>query len=328
MLRRSLVQWPVATSLAGLLSGPSRAQGIDVVTVFYGFPPGGTADIVSRRVADQLAPNGYARTAAIAESRPGAGGRIACDTVKAAAPDGMKLLLTPTGCLSLYPHVFRKLSYDGLRDFAPLSTAALMTFAFAVGPAVPASVTTLKAFLAWAQVNSKHAHYGSPGGGSAPHFLAATLALNANVALRHIPYRGSTPGVTDLIGGQISAMCTPTGDFLANYRAGKLRLLATSGAQRTPFTPEVPTFAEAGFAELTAEEPYAFFAPAKTPPEVIAAANAAIRKTVADKSVVEAWAMHGLVAQGSSGAELGNRLRQEYERWEPLVRKVGFTADS
>ena len=209
-----------------------------------------------------------------------------------------------------------------------MSIAAVMTHALAVGPLVPASVKTVKDYLAWAKANPKDASYGSPAAGSTPHFLAALLGINNGVELKHVPYRGSLPAVADLIGGQLASTSTPTGDALANHKAGKIRIIATSGATRTPFTPEVATYAEQGFPELTTEEWFGFYAPARTPANVVANANAAINAALKDKSVIDSLAVMGLVAQGSTPAEMDKSQKEENTRWGPLVKKIGFTAES
>lgn len=315
--------------LAGLAAWPlgARAQGIEQPRILYGFPAGSAGDITARRVADKLGGTPYARNAGIVDNRPGAGGRLALEALKAAPADGSVLALSPFSPLAIYPHVYRKLSYDPA-DFVAVSIGSIIHHGFAVGPMVPASVTDLKGFLAWAKANPDKATYGSPAAGSTPHFIGALLGMNAGVELRHVPYRGSVPGVTDLVGGQIAAMCTPAGDFLANHRAGKLRLLATSGRSRLPFSPEVPTLAEQGQGELTTEEWFGFYAPAKTPAPVVAAANAAINAALKDKSVIDGLAVVGLIAQGSTAEEMARSQRTEFERWGPLVKRVGFTAES
>ena len=186
----------------------------------------------------------------------------------------------------------------------------------------------VKSFVAWAKANPDKANDGSPAAGSTPHSLGALLALSQNVELKHVPYRGSVPGITDVVGGQIAAMLTPAGDFLPNHRAGKLRLIGTSGKARLPFASDVPTFAEQGFGELTTEEWFGFHAPARTPTAVTAAANAAINAGLKDKSVIDGLAIVGLLAQGSTIDEMARSQRAEFERWGPLVKRIGFTADS
>jgi tripartite-type tricarboxylate transporter receptor subunit TctC len=332
MQRRQFTQATVSATILGAIgANPARAQGtlpLEQVKIYFGFPAGSSGDIVARRVGDKLAGSSYTKNGAVVENKPGAGGRIALDVLKPAPADGTHLTLTPYSMLSLYPHVYAKLGYDAFKDFVPVSMAAIIQHGLAVGPMVPASVTDVKGFLAWCKANPKDANYGSPGAGSTPHFIGALLGLNTGVDMKHVPYRGSVPGVTDVVGGQIAGMVTPHGDFLANHKAGKLRILATSGAKRSPFVPEVATFAEQGFPELTVDEWFSFYAPAKTPANVVAAANAAINAALKDKSVIDGLALVGLIAQGSTPEELGASQKQQYDRWGPLIKRIGFTAES
>lgn len=327
MQRRRFVQTCLTLGTAAALPRAALAQAIEQVKIYYGFPAGSSGDITARRVAEKLAGSAYTRQAAVVENKPGAGGRLALEALKASAADGATLVLSPWSMLAIYPHVYKKLGYDR-SDFAPVSIAAVMHHGLAIGPQVPASVTTAKDFLGWAKANPNLANYGSPGAGSTPHFIGALLSLNSGVDLKHVPYRGSVPGVTDLVGGQIAAMVTPSGDFLQHHRAGKLRLIATSGPQRSPYSPDVATFAEQGMPELTAEEWFGFFAPAKTPATLVALANAAINAALKDPSVVEGLGVVGLIARGSTAEAQGASLQAEFERWGPLVKRIGFTAES
>ncbi len=296
--------------------------------IVNGFPAGGTADATSRRVGDKLAGSAFSKNAAVVENKTGAAGRIAIDTVKNGPADGSSLLLTPYSMMAVYPHIYKSLSYDPFKDFAPVCMASSMSHGLAVGPMVPATVKTVKDFVAWCKANPLAANYGSPAGGSTRHFLGALLSLDTDVAMQHVAYRGSVPGVTDMIGGQLAAMFTPHGDFLANHRAGKIRILATSGAKRSPFVPEVATFAEQGFANLTAEEWFGFFAPAKTPANVVSAANAAINAAIKDKALIDSWATQGLVPMGGSPGDMAKDLKRQFDFWGPIVKRIGFTAES
>lgn len=317
-----------ATALGTLTPFAALAQALESVKIVVGFPAGGTSDATSRRVGERLGGTSFAKNAAIVDNKPGAAGRIACETVKAAAPDGSTLLLTPYSCMAIYPHTFTKLSYDPARDFSPISTAVTLVHGLAVGPMVPASVKTANDFLAWAQANPKDASFGSPGAGGTTHFIGVLMGMGRGIDLKHIPYRGSLPAITDVISGQIAASITPIGDTLANYKAGKLRLIATSGSERSPFAPEVGTLAEAGFPELTTEEWFAFYAPAKTPAATITAAHAAINAALKDKAVIDSLATFGLVTQGSTPAALAKSQHDEVTRWGPMVKKSGFTPES
>lgn len=327
--RRQFVQATAGSALLGAFgASPALSEAFDQVKILYGFPAGSAGDICARRVADKLAGSAYCKGNAIVDTKAGAGGRIALDALKSAAADGSVLAMTPFSCMSLYPHIYSKLAYDPFKDFVSVGTASMIHHGLAVGPLVPASVKTVKDFLAWAKANPKDASYGSPAAGSTPHFIGALLGLNNGVDLRHVPYRGSVPGVTDVVGGQLAAMVTPHGDFIPNHKAGRLRILATSGKQRSPFVPEVATFAEQGFADLTVEEWFGFCAPAKTPAAVVAAANAAINAAIKDKSVIDSLTVVGLIPFGGSQEDMARSQKLELDRWGPLIKQIGFTAES
>lgn len=326
--RRQFVQSATAVACGLGAAGPLRAQPIEQVKILYGFPAGSGGDITARRIAERLAGSPYTRLAAIVENRPGAGGRIALDGLKAAAPDGATLAMSPFSCTAIYPHIYSKLSYDPVRDFVPVSTAAYIHHGLAVGPLVPASVKTVRDFVAWAKAHPAAANYGSPAAGSTPHFIGALLGLSQGVDIKHVPYRGSMPGITDVVGGQLSAMLTPSGDFLPNHKAGRLRVIATSGQTRSPYFPDVATFAEQGFPDLTVEEWFGFYAPARTPAAVVAAASAAINAALLEPAVIDGIGVVGLIARGSTPEAMAASQKAEFERWGPLVKRIGFTAES
>jgi tripartite-type tricarboxylate transporter receptor subunit TctC len=328
--RRQFIQASAATAVMGGFAMPSFAQALPLeqVKIINGFPVGGSADTTSRRVGEKLGSSAFTKNAAVVENKTGAAGRIAIEAVKAASPDGTTLLLTPYSMMAIYPHIYKQLSYDPFTDLMPVAMASSLVHGLAVGPMVPATVRTVKDYLAWAKANPKDASYGSPAAGSTPHFLGALLGLNNGVDLKHIPYRGSTPGVTDLIGGQLASMFTPHGDFLANHRAGKLRILATSGKQRSAFVPEIPTFIESGFPDLIVEEWFGFYAPAKTPANIIASANTAINAALKEKSVIDSLAIQGLLPVGGTAAQMAADQKLQFDAWGPIVKKIGFTAEA
>ena len=316
-----------AAALAALAPLTTRAQALDQVKIMYGFPPGSAGDSVARRVAEKLGGTAYSKNPGFVENKPGAGGRIAVETLKNSPADGTVLTLAPVSALAVYPHIYPKLSYKP-EDVTPVSIGAVMHHGLAVGPAVPPEVKTLKDFLAWAKANPDKASFGSPGAGSMPHLLGALLNLRAGVDIKHVPYRGTVPSITDLVGGQIAAAVNPSGDYLQYMKSGKVRVLATSGKKRSPYLPDVPTFTELGYPDVTSEEWFGFYAPAKTPAATIASANAAITAALKDKSVIDALGMVGLVAHGSTPQEMAADQKAEFERWGPLVKQIGFTAES
>jgi tripartite-type tricarboxylate transporter receptor subunit TctC len=314
---------PLLLGAAGLPI-TAHAQAIESVRVLAGFPPGGTVDAVSRRVADRLR-GSYAK-ASIVENKPGAGGRLAAEELKRSAPDGTSILVTPAAMITLYPHLYTKLPY-GLDDFTAVAGIGTVAFAFGVGPAVPESVKTLRDYLAWAKATPEKASYGSPGAGSPPHMLAALLGKEAGVELAHVPYRGSGPGIQDLLGGQVPAFSSPVGDYLQHVRAGKLRVLATSGPQRSRFLPEVPTYTEQGFKALEQTEWYGAVMPAKTPADVVARAAAAIRELTSSAEVAAAFSPLGVEPAFQAPEVLARAIRAENAAWGPTVKRVGFTPE-
>lgn len=322
--RRHFIQ---GSLLAGTSISPlaARAQdSLDVARIISGFPPGGTIDVLARRVADKLRGN-YAANMVV-ENKPGAAGQIGIITLKDANPNGSVLLLTPSSMLSIYPYTYPKLQYK-LDDVAPVSVGAYINHGLAVGPAVPDSVKTLKDFLAWAKANEGQANFGSPGAGSMPHMIGILLGKSSGVDLKHIPYRGTVPGVQDLLGGQIASFCGPIGDYLPHVKTGKLRVLAISGKSRSPFLPQAPTLRELGH-PLTVREWYGFFLPGKARPEVVRRASAYLQPALAQPDLIEYGKQFGLEIQSSSAPALAELLQADANEWRQLIKQVGFTAES
>jgi tripartite-type tricarboxylate transporter receptor subunit TctC len=326
MQRRHLIQSAAALSAGAAL--PSFGQAVDQVKVLYGFPAGSAGDICARRVAEKFAGSAFTKNAGVVDNKPGAGGRIALELLKPAAPDGATIAMTPYSALALYPHIYAKLPYNPFTDFTMLGTSSMIHHGFCVGPKVPETVKNLRDFVAWAKANPKEASYGSPAAGSTPHFLGALLGLNTNTDMTAVHFRGSVPGITDVVGGQIAAMCCPHGDQIANHKAGKLRILATSGRTRSPFVPDVATFAEQGFNELIVEEWFGFVGPAKMAAAQVKAANDAINAALKDKGVTDALTTVGLIPFGGTPEAQAASLKAEHDRWGPLIKRIGFTAES
>jgi tripartite-type tricarboxylate transporter receptor subunit TctC len=296
------------------------------VKIITGFPPGGTSDTICRRVAAKMAP-GYRRSVVV-ENRTGAGGQIAIQGVRTMAPVGATLLQTPMSMLGIYPHIYRRLPYDPVADLTPVTLGCTFDFGFAVGPAVPASVRNVAEFLAWCKANPAQANFGSPAAGSVPHFIGVLLGRSASVDLKHVPYRGTQPAILDMIGGQVQAVSGPIGEFTQHVAAGKCRLLAATGAARSRFAPDTPTLVEQGLRDMAFSEWFGFYLPGKAATDVVQRANAALRAALADKETVDGLAVMGLEAKSSTPAELAALLKADTERWGPIVKSIGFTADS
>jgi tripartite-type tricarboxylate transporter receptor subunit TctC len=322
--RRSFLGAGAAGLLGSALPFAVRAQGLETARIIVGFPPGGTTDVMARKVAERLRGD-YARSV-IVENRPGAGGQVGVIALKDSAPDGATLLLTPSSMLTIYPNTYRKLQYR-VEDVAPVSLAMYTHHVLSVGPAVPDSVKTIQDFFAWSRANPDKAVFGSPGAGSMPHLIGVLLAKAGGADLRHVAYRGSAPGIQELLGGQIASFVGPVGDVLAHSKAGKVRALGTSGGQRDVFLPAAPTMREQGFA-IALREWYAFFMPARAGADVLQRASGALQKALAQSDVMEFGRQFGLEVRASSPRELGELLRKDAAEWGGLVQQTGFTADS
>lgn len=327
--RRHLLQSTSASALLASLGQQVFAQSqsfpFETARLITGFAAGGTSDTTCRRVATRLQPD-YGR-AVVVENRTGAGGQIAVTYVKSQPADGATILQTPTSILTIYPHIYKKLPYDPLVDLTPVTIACVFDFGFAVGPAVPLTVKTVPEFLAWAKTHPEGANFGSPAAGSTPHFIGALLGKSAGVELKHAAYRGTQPAMLDLLGGNIAAVSGPIGDITQHLPTGKVRILGVSGAKRSRFAPDVPTFEEQGIKDMTHSEWFAFLLPAKASPDVVNRANAAFKVALAQKDVIDGLANFGLEAMSSTPAELTELIKKDIAKWAPIVKQVGFTAE-
>jgi tripartite-type tricarboxylate transporter receptor subunit TctC len=312
----------IALFASGAQAQPTLDKPLKIVV---GFPPGGSVDTVARLLAEQLR-GSYAPTV-IVENKAGAGGRLGAQAVKAGDADGTQILITPASILTMYPHVYKKLGYDTLADFTPVSSAASVTFALSVSSAVPASVKTLADYMAWAKANPKDANYGSPAAGATPHFVGVMLGRAGGVPLNHIPFKGGAPLVSDLLGGQVQSGVNVLPEVLQHHLSGKLRILAVSSAKRSKYLPNVPTMAESGFSGVAAEEYFGIFVPSKTPADVVTKLNAAIRAALKTKPVVEWLEKASFEVGGDSPAEFGKTIKAELERWGPVVKASGFSSE-
>lgn len=302
----------------GLAACAAQAQG-GAIRILVGFPAGGTIDVVARVLADKMKDDLGAPV--IVEARAGAGGQIAAQAVKAAAPDGRTLLLSPDHSMVVVPLTVRSPGYDPIADFTPVGQVARYLGAFAV--ASNTGVRTLPEFLAWAKANPGKASVGVPAPGSIPHFGMLDLGRQAGVALTTVPYKGSVPLVQDLMGGQLPAGTTAMGDFLEPHAAGKLRVVAVIDSRRSPLLPDVPTFTELGW-KVEFEYWIGLFAPARTDAAQVQRINAALGRALAMPDVRER--MTKLVFEPAPGtpAAMGEKVRAGMAYWGPQVKAAGW----
>jgi tripartite-type tricarboxylate transporter receptor subunit TctC len=322
--RRELLRGAAALVAANLASAV-RAQAAGNAFIISGFPAGGMGDFVARPLAERMrgkyAPN------VLVESRTGAGGRIAVDHVKRAQPDGMTILQIPSSPMVLYPHTYKKLNYDPIADFIPVTSTVSYAFSVTAGPGLPVEIKTVAEYLKWAKLNPKQANYGVPAAGSALHFVGMMLARESGVELTSVPYRGGAPLLQDVLGGQIPLTINVLGEVAQHVKAGRLRSLAVTGAQRSVFLPEVPTLVEQGFKDIAVQEWLGWFVPAKTPADTVQKLNALVRESLASPDMIEALARSSLQPITQSVDDFARTVRADTARWGPIVKASGFTAE-
>ena len=317
-----------AAGAGASIAAPRRAQSQVVgklTRMIVGFAPGGSSDVTARLLVDHM--RGYASTIII-DNRPGAGGRIAVESAKAGAPDGSVLLLSPASMIVLYPHLYKPLSYDPVQDLIAVTTVCAFPFVLSVGPLVPRDVRTLADFIQWCKANPKLASYGTSGAGSMLHFAGMMLARAANFDFTHVPYKGASPALQDLLGGQVASTVGVLGIALPHIQAGNLRALAMTGATRSSFLPDVPTLTEAGFPGLEITEWQGLFVPAKTPPPVVHALNRSVRDALDTAEVKAGLIKLSFEASGTSPQQFADIVRADIARWEPIVKASGFTPEN
>lgn len=321
--RRHILNAFAASTGAAALGLPpiARAQAaIKQSRILLGFPAGGSNDAVARLLGSKM--QGQFADSLIVENRPGAGGRIGVDAVRRAPADGSTVLQTPGSILTLYPHIYKSLGYDALRDFTPVSTVCTLDFALVAGPAT--SVKTVAHFVDWCKSNPDKAIYGSPATGASPHLVGLMFGQAAQLNLLHVGYKGAAPAVQDLIGGQIPAYFGMLADVTPHLQGGRLRVLATSGSRRHAATPDVPTFQEAGFKDVTMQEWYGMLLPANAPPQVVASLGDAIHKALRQPDVIDRFKGLSVDAAPTTPEAFAERIRAERARWEPVVKASGF----
>ena len=313
----------------GLGFGPfglARAQTpVEQLRILCSGPAGSIPDIVARLIAEQLTAS-YPR-GTVVDNRPGAAGQIAVNALKTSPADGSTVLLAQGAIATVYPYLYTKLAYDPIADLQPVSLAAEMTLGIAVGPAVPDSVTNARELVDWMRANPKLANAASPGTGTLPHLLQAMLFREAGVAWQHVVYAGGPPALVDLMGGQVAVLVLPEGLLRQHRSAGKLRVLATSGAQRSTYLPDVPTLVEQGYRDLIVREWFAFFMPGKAPAAMVQATSQTMRTAIARPELAGAFAAAGMMPGSSTPAALTARIAQEQRYWEPVIRSNGVRAE-
>lgn len=315
-------------SLPLLMPAPVWAQAnanTKLGRIIVPFPAGGGTDAVARMTADRI--RGEYPAGLVVENRAGASGRLGTEYVKEAAPDGATMLFTTDFVMTIFPYSFRKLSYQPLQDFQPVALCAKTGYTVAAGPALPASVTNFQEFVAWCKANPKQASFASTSAGSASHFAGLMLSRAMGVELLHVPYKGGALALQDLMGGQIPISLNPIGEVLPQMSSGRVRVLATTGAQRSRFIPEAPTLVELGMKDMVVESWLGVVMPGKTPADVVARTASVINTALSRQDLKDGYAGIGMETVQSSPASFAGVIKADMARWAPIVKASGFTAE-
>ncbi len=319
MNRRQIVLAATAVALA-CSAGAVQAQSADkTLRIIVPYVPGGSSDRAARLVASALGPK-LGQTVVV-ENRTGAGGRLAAQQLKHTPADQNVLLLANPAVMVVAPLVFKDAGYDPDKDYQPVSQVSDYEFGVAVAPEMPAK--TLQELLAWVKANPKEANFGVPATGSLPHFFALMTGETAGVPAEVVGYRGSGPLVTDLIGRQVPVAFDTFDTLLPHHEAGKIRILASSGAQPSSLAKGIPTYKESGL-DLVATGWNAFFAPASMPAAQVQRLGAAIREVMAEADMKSKFAAAKMVPVSSTPEQTAEMLKTYRAQWAPVVRKSGY----
>ncbi len=310
----------LALSLAAL-SPHLQAQDKPPLKILVGFPPGGSADVLARMVADALRDD---FGPIVVDNKPGAGGRIALNMTKTAKPDGQTVIILPSGPMVLFPHVYRKLDYDAVKDFTPVSQIARFQFGVVSGPA--SNVKNVAEMVAKAKTDPNSASYGTPGAGTLPHFMGVLMEQSAGINLNHIPFQGGAPANTALLGGHIGYKFDVVSETAEMHRSGKVRIIAVTGSQRDPQVPEVPTLKESGI-NMDATAWFAMYGPAGLKGDVLARLERAMMKIARDPGMKDKMIKLGYEPIGSNSADLAAAQKSDLARWERPIKATGVQLD-
>ena len=320
MKRRVLAA--LAVFAASVFALPEALAQERTTKIVVGFPPGGSADVIARLLAEKLRVSLGQNV--IVDNKPGAGGRVALNEVKRAAPDGQTLILSPSGALVIQPWIYSNLGYDPIKDFTAISRVTTFDFAVTAGPGAPPG--DVKSVLAWMKANPAKANYATSGPGTVPHFAGQLLAQATGVPMTHVAYKGGAPAAQDLIGGQVPLMIDTASETIEHHKSGKVRILAVTGDQRTKALPDVPTLKESGI-NISADAYFGLYGPAGMAPEVVAKIDRAVAEAMRDPVIQDKVYGFGLVPNHASSAELAATQVAHLKRWEVPIKASGFKAE-
>ncbi len=313
-------------TLATLSTLPAFAQApfpSKPITMVVGFAPGGGTDTAARIIAKKLTENIGQNV--IVENKSGAGGNIAANHVSKAAPDGYTIILTAPGSVAVAPHQNSNLPYDPRTDLTPITMAVVFPNVLVVHPSVPAK--NVAEYIKLSKTKPGSLSYGSSGIGNAGHLAGELFKIVTKSDITHVPYKGGGPAMADLLGGQVPSVFASAPSAVPQIKAGKIRALATTGATRSTFLPEVPTVAEAGFPGFEATNWYAYMAPGKTPRAIVELLNRELVKVLNTPEVRNQLLAQGMEPLPMTVDQLGKYIEHEYATWGRVVKEAGIQAE-
>jgi tripartite-type tricarboxylate transporter receptor subunit TctC len=308
-------------ALAFVCSPTLQAQDKQPLKIIVGYPPGGSVDVIARLLADSLRDD---FSSIIVENKPGAGGRIALQQAKGSKPDGQTLIVAPSGVMTVFPHVYKKLEYDPVKDFSPISQLGVFQFGITAGPAT--GVKTMSEMLANAKKDPKNATYGSSGQGTLTHFIGVMLEQISGTTLVHVPFQGGAPANIALLGGHIGYKVDVVSESVELHRAGKARIIAVTGNARDSQVPEVPTLKESGV-NMEATGWFAIYGPAGMSADMVQRLNQLVVGALKKPANMDKMKGLGLEVIGSTPTGLAEAQRTDLLRWEKPIKATGIQLD-
>ena len=325
-LRIAALVVTAAFAVAAPVAALAQAYPSKPVTIIVPWPPGGPSDIAARPMAKGLGDE--LKQTFIIDNRGGAGGNIGTSMVTKAAPDGYTLLITSSAPIVINPSLYKQMPFDPPKDLAPITNLLRVPLILAVNASVPAN--NLKELIAYVNSQKGKVQYASSGNGTPQHLTGELFKSTAKLDMIHVPYKGSAPAITDLVGGHVPIMFDSAIAILPQIKAGKVKAIAITSAKRSAGLPDVPTFAEAGMPGFESYAWYGFFAPAKTPPDVIAKLNAAVEHALADPAVrarLVDLGQEALPPNTRTPAGLAAYHKTEIDKWAPVIKAAGIKAE-
>lgn len=327
MKRKNLMRCATTCLLTAMLimasAVPAQTYPIRPIRWVVTYPPGGPTDVVARAIGAKLT-EAWGQQIVI-DNRAGAGGVIGTDIAAKAVPDGYTLLFGTSAGLTINPALNSKLPYDAVKDFAPVSLLVLNPQILVVHPAVP--VNSVKELVALAKARPGQLNYASVGLGSPNHMGMELLKALTGIDIVHVPYKGTGPAITDLLGGQVQVMFNSMPSVIPLVASGKLKGLAVGSVQRSPAVPDIPTVAEAGVPGFENVTWYGMFAPAKTPHDIIVKLNKQVVQILASPEMAQRLASQGAEPRSSTPEELTKFMRVESERWKKVIKTAGIKVE-